>query len=213
MDAVFYENLIKIGMAVLVGGIIGAEREYQDKSAGFRTIILITLGSTLFTIFSLSMDPGFTQTRVAANIVTGIGFLGAGAIIREGGRIAGLTTAATIWLSAALGMGIGAGNINFVLAATFITLLVLVLFPKLGARIDRIREARTYEVVVSANDFKKIEKISEMLGKLSIQVYEHHQAKSEKSIISTWKVIGSPQNHEKFVQTMLRDKSVKELNY
>jgi putative Mg2+ transporter-C (MgtC) family protein len=102
-------------MAVLVGGIVGAEREYQDKAAGFRTIILITLGSTLFTIFSLSMDPGFTQTRVAANIVTGIGFLGAGAIVRDGGRIAGLTTAATIWLSAALGMGIGAGQLYFVL--------------------------------------------------------------------------------------------------
>jgi putative Mg2+ transporter-C (MgtC) family protein len=80
------ENLIKLGMAVLVGGIIGAEREFRDKAAGFRTIILITVGSVLFTIFSMSMDPGFTRTRVAANIVTGIGFLGAGAIIREHGH-------------------------------------------------------------------------------------------------------------------------------
>ena len=90
MEFLFVENLIKIGAAVLVGGIIGAEREYQDKAAGFRTIILITLGSTLFTIFSLNMDFGNTQTRIAANIVTGIGFLGAGAIVRDGGRIAGL---------------------------------------------------------------------------------------------------------------------------
>jgi len=96
MDPILVENLIKLGMSVLIGGIIGAEREFQDKAAGFRTIILITVGSTLFTIFSLSMDPGFTRTRIAANIVTGIGFLGAGAIIREGGRIAGMTTAATI---------------------------------------------------------------------------------------------------------------------
>lgn len=91
MDQTFIENLIKIGVSILVGGVIGAEREYQDKAAGFRTIILITLGSALFTIFSLSMDAGFTQTRIAANIVTGIGFLGAGAIVRDGGRIAGLT--------------------------------------------------------------------------------------------------------------------------
>lgn len=76
MDNTLIENLIKVGMAVLVGGLIGAEREYQDKAAGFRTIILITVGSALFTIFSVSMDPGFTRTRVAANIVTGIGFLG-----------------------------------------------------------------------------------------------------------------------------------------
>jgi putative Mg2+ transporter-C (MgtC) family protein len=104
------ENVIKIGIAILIGGIIGAERESRDKAAGFRTIILITVGSALFTIFSASMDRGFTRTRMAANIVTGIGFLGAGAIVREHGRIGGLTTAATIWLSAALGMGIGAAS-------------------------------------------------------------------------------------------------------
>lgn len=213
MDPIFMEDLIKIGMAVLVGGLIGAEREYQDKAAGFRTIILITLGSTLFTIFSLSMDPGFTQTRIAANIVTGIGFLGAGAIMREGGRIAGLTTAATIWLSAALGMGIGAGNLSFVLAATFVTILVLIAFPKLEARIDRIREARTYEVIVSVDDFDTVERMSTQFDDLSLRVFEHHQAKNEKSVISTWKVIGAPQNHEKFVQAAMRDKSVKELNY
>src|SRR5690349_15384344 len=128
MDEFFIENLIKVGAAVLVGGIIGAEREFQDKAAGFRTIILITLGSTLFTIFSLSMDAGFTQTRIAANIVTGIGFLGAGAIMRDGWRISGLTTAATIWLSAALGMGIGAGQLYFVFAATGVTLFILLVF-------------------------------------------------------------------------------------
>ncbi|MBV6392200.1 MAG: Protein SapB [Anaerolineales bacterium] len=213
MDPILMEQLIKVGMAIAVGGVIGAEREYQDKAAGFRTIILITLGSTLFTIFSLSMDPGFTQTRVAANIVTGIGFLGAGAIVREGGRIAGLTTAATIWLSAALGMGIGAGSLVFVTLATFVTLLVLLVFPKLEGRIDRIREARSYEIVVGASDHEKMEAISAMFKTLSLRVIEHHQAKNEKSVIGTWKVIGAPGNHEKFVREIIRDKDVKELNY
>lgn len=213
MDPVLVANLIKVGMAIIVGGLIGAEREYQDKAAGFRTIILITLGSTLFTIFSLRMDPGFTQTRIAANIVTGIGFLGAGAIVREGGRIGGLTTAATIWLSAALGMGIGAGDLVFVMLATVVTLLVLLVFPKFEARIDRIRESRSYEISLGSNDFKKIEAIHAAFAELSLRVVEHHQAKNEKTIISTWKVIGSPHSHEKFVQRMMRDKSVKELNY
>ncbi|MFM8423933.1 MAG: MgtC/SapB family protein, partial [Chloroflexota bacterium] len=173
----------------------------------------ITLGSTLFTIFSLNMDFGNTQTRIAANIVTGIGFLGAGAIVREGGRIAGLTTAATIWLSASLGMGIGAGYLTFVIAATFVTLLVLLVFPKLEARIDRIREARNYEIVVGAGDHKKVEKLSEILNELSLRVFDHHQTKNEKSITSTWKVIGAPQNHDKFVQMLMRDKGVKEFHY
>lgn len=207
------ENLIKIGMAVLVGGIIGAEREYQDKAAGFRTIILITLGSTLFTIFSLLLDPENTQTRIAANIVTGIGFLGAGAIIREGGRVAGLTTASTIWLAAALGMGIGAGELYFVLAATGVTILVLVIFPRFELAIDRVREARLYQIVLNTKDLKKVKKIEKALADCSLQVYEHHQSKNEGSIIGSWKTIGSPKNHEKFTELMLKDKDVKEFDY
>jgi len=207
------ENLIKICLAVLVGGVIGAEREFQDKAAGFRTIILITLGSTLFTIFSVSMDPGFTRTRVAANIVTGIGFLGAGAIVRERGRIGGLTTAATIWLSAALGMGIGAGELYFSMAATVLTLLVLLAFPRIEARIDQIREARSYKIAMNANDFKGVEKVEKALTNCSLRVTDHHQAKSEMAITSTWKIIGAPKNHEKFMQMMMKDKDIKELDY
>ena len=213
MDPIFVENLIKIGMAVVVGGIVGAEREFHDKAAGFRTLILISLGSTLFTIFSISMDPDFTKTRVAANIVTGIGFLGAGAIIREGGRIAGLTTAATIWLTAALGMGIGAGDIPLARAATTATMLVLIIFQKREVRIDRIREARAYKIVVGAGEYEKIENISALFEEVSLKVLEHHQAKNQTSIISTWKTIGAPQCHEKFVRTVLRDEQVRELSY
>jgi putative Mg2+ transporter-C (MgtC) family protein len=208
-----FENLIKVGAAILVGGVIGAEREFQDKAAGFRTIILITLGSTLFTIFSLNMDFGFTQTRIAANIVTGIGFLGAGAIVRDGGRISGLTTAATIWLSAALGMGIAAGQLHFVLAATGITLLILLVFPGIEAIIDRIREARSYRVVIRVEDFKKIEKVEKALQECSLRTFEHHQAKREKTIVATWKSTGSPKNHDRFVQAMMKDKDIKELDY
>lgn len=213
MDALFFENLIKIGMAVLVGGLIGAEREYQDKAAGFRTIILITVGSTLFTIFSLNMDPGFTQTRIAANIVTGIGFLGAGAIVREGGRVAGLTTASTIWLSAALGMGIGAGDLEFVLASTAIVLIVLFFFPLLERRIDRIRESRTYKIKISPNSRTGIERVQQMIDECSLKVTESHQRKTENAVIGTWQVIGSPKNQKKFVGMLMKDKFVKEFDY
>jgi len=213
MMDILIENTIKVCLAVLVGGLVGAEREFRDKAAGFRTIILITIGSTLFTIFSASMDPGFTRTRIAANIVTGIGFLGAGAIVRERGHIGGLTTAATIWLSAALGMGIGAGDIYFSLAATTITLLVLLVFPKIEARIDRIREARFYKITISANDFKKIDKVEKALMDCSLRVIDHHQTKTESAIIGTWKTIGAPKNQDKFVQMMMKDKDIKELDY
>jgi putative Mg2+ transporter-C (MgtC) family protein len=207
------ENLIKIGIAVLIGGIIGAEREFRDKAAGFRTIILITVGSALFTIFSISMDPGFTRTRIAANIVTGIGFLGAGAIVREHGRIGGLTTAATIWLSAALGMGIGAGELLFVTISTFIVIIVLLVFPRLELWIDHIRESRTYKIVVSAANADKIDKINEALATHELTVYEHHQSKTGNTIIGTWHTIGSPKHHEKFALIMVKDKDIEDFVY
>ena len=105
------ELAIKLLLSVLVGGIVGAEREYRDKAAGFRTILLITLGATLFTIISEELagsanDPG----RVAAGIVAGVGFLGGGVIFKHHGNVSGITTAATVWVAAALGMGIGAGE-------------------------------------------------------------------------------------------------------
>jgi putative Mg2+ transporter-C (MgtC) family protein len=207
------ENLIRIGFAVVIGGVIGAEREFRDKAAGFRTIILITVGSALFTIFSASMDPGFTRTRVAANIVTGIGFLGAGAIVREHGRIGGLTTAATIWLAAALGMGIGAGELVFVAFSALIVIFVLLVFPRLELWIDSIRESRTYKIVVSTANVEKIDKINEALEINQLKVYEHHQSKSGNTIVGTWHTIGSPKHHEKFATIMVKDKDIEDFVY
>ena len=213
MDPILVENLVKLGMAVLIGGIIGVEREFQDKAAGFRTIILITVGSTLFTIFSLNMDPGFTKTRIAANIVTGIGFLGAGAIIREGGRIAGMTTAATVWLSAALGMGIGAGELIFVSIATFVIVVVLLIFPHFEERIDRIRESRSYKIAVAIDKAEKIMEVQKAFEENSMHVLDHHETKSGDTITGTWRVIGSVRGHDKITRKMLEDRDIKEMTY
>jgi putative Mg2+ transporter-C (MgtC) family protein len=207
------ENLIKLGMAILIGGVVGAEREFRDKAAGFRTLILITVGSTLFTIFSLMMDPGNTQTRIAANVVTGIGFLGAGAIIREHGRVGGLTTAATIWLSAALGMGIGAGELLFVSIATVAVVIVLLIFPRLEIWIDHIRESRSYRIVLSTANAEKVDKINEALQACELMVFEQHQSKVGTTIVGTWHTIGSPRHHEQFVSSMMRDKDIEEFVY
>jgi putative Mg2+ transporter-C (MgtC) family protein len=207
------ENVIRIGFAVLIGGLIGAEREFRDKAAGFRTIILITVGSALFTIFSASMDPGFTRTRIAANIVTGIGFLGAGAIVREHGRIGGLTTAATIWLAAALGMGIGAGELLFVAISTLIVIIVLLVFPRLEVWIDSIRESRTYKIVVSTANAEKLDRINDALVAHELKVYEQHQSKAGNTIVGTWHTIGSPKHHEKFAMSMVKDKDIEDFVY
>src|SRR5262245_25187982 len=104
------DDLVKIVLAVGVGGMIGLEREFRDQAAGLRTLICICVGATRFTVLSARLAGGNNATRISANIVSGGGFLGAGVILREGGRVIGLTTAATIWLVAALGMGLGGGH-------------------------------------------------------------------------------------------------------
>lgn len=213
MDNLLVENLIKLGMAVLIGGIVGAEREFRDKAAGFRTIILITVGSALFTIFSLSLDPGFTRTRIAANIVTGIGFLGAGAIVREHGRVGGLTTAATIWLAAALGMGIGGGELLFVSISTITVLFVLLIFPRLEIWIDRIREARSYKIVITSSNYDKVKVIEEAIRAYDLRVYDHHQSRTGDMIVGTWHTIGKPDHHDRFVSDMLKDPDIREFIY
>jgi putative Mg2+ transporter-C (MgtC) family protein len=120
------ELLAKIGTAFLCGGIIGFEREFSHKPAGLRTNLLICTGSTLFTIASLTIagergDPG----RIAAQIVTGVGFLGAGTIIQSRGNVLGLTSAATIWVVAAIGVWIGLGRYVAAFSSTIVVIVVL----------------------------------------------------------------------------------------
>ena len=137
-----FELIQRLMLAAALGAAIGFERELRQKSAGLRTNILISVGSALFTLMSLAMadSPGADKTRIAAQIVTGIGFLGAGAIMRTGSGVQGLTTAATVWVNAAVGVAAGGGEYRLALTATGVTLvalLVLVPAEKLLARLSR----------------------------------------------------------------------------
>jgi len=119
-------DLLGMFMAAVFGALIGAERQLSGKAAGLRTNILICLGAAVYTIVSREMgSQSDSITRVAAQIVTGIGFLGAGAIIQDRGGIHGLTTAATIWLVASIGMACGAGFYLLASVATTIAVIVL----------------------------------------------------------------------------------------
>jgi putative Mg2+ transporter-C (MgtC) family protein len=134
------ELVTRLLTAALLGGVLGFERELRHKSAGLRTNILIAIGSTLFTLMSFEFSagvPGADPTRLAAQIVTGIGFLGAGAIIRRDGGVQGLTTAATIWVNAAIGVAVGGGEYHLAFLATAVTVAVLLVLEPLEAAIAR----------------------------------------------------------------------------
>jgi putative Mg2+ transporter-C (MgtC) family protein len=214
------DDLVKVLLAVLVGGLIGLEREYRDKAAGFRTLMFICLGSALFTIFSVKLavfgdsrfgGPG-DATRIASNIVAGVGFLGAGVILRDGGRVTGITTAATVWLVAALGMGIGAGQHGLALAVTLLTLLILGLFPWFEHWLDGIRDERTYQVV-TALDVDKAEALDRLVRGSGLRVAHHWQTKSGARMTSCWRTAGGRAAHARLVRALLADAGVEELRY
>jgi putative Mg2+ transporter-C (MgtC) family protein len=136
------DYVLSIILATTFGAMIGLEREFHGKAAGLRTNILICLGAAVFTIVSKQMTSGTedSTTRIAAQIVTGVGFLGAGAIIQDRGGIHGLTTAATIWLVAAIGMACGAHLYQLGLITTLIAIIVLIGLAKLARTLEDTEE-------------------------------------------------------------------------
>jgi putative Mg2+ transporter-C (MgtC) family protein len=138
--------LARLVLSAFLGALVGLEREFHGRAAGLRTHILVSVGSALFTVTSLLISSRYDNlgmidpTRIAAGVVTGIGFLGAGAIIRSSASVRGLTTAASIWTVAAVGMATGAG---FYIAATGTTVLVLVIL--FLSRLEERMELKKYE--------------------------------------------------------------------
>lgn len=138
LPTTLFDILLRLALAAGLGGAIGLEREYRQKPAGLRTNMLIGLGSALFAILSVELGTAAgSPDRVAAQVVTGIGFLGAGAILRSGDNVYGLTTAATIWVNAAIGTAAGLGKYAIAYSGAGITLGVLLLLPLMERYFER----------------------------------------------------------------------------
>lgn len=138
------EQLLQIFAALVAGAVLGFEREYHNKPAGFRTMILISVSSCLFSILSVSIGSG---DRIASNIVTGIGFIGAGVVFKEGATVRGITSAALIWMVAAIGMSIGLKHYGLASVAVLIVLMVLVAMTKIEIMLDNLHQVKTYEIL------------------------------------------------------------------
>lgn len=136
---VWQGDVLSIILAVVLGAAIGLEREIKGKAAGLRTNVLISLGAAVFTIISIQMGAGHegSITRIAAGVVTGVGFLGAGAIIQDRGGIHGLTTAATIWMVASIGMACGAKLYFLAVISTLFAVVVLIGLGRLEKPLGR----------------------------------------------------------------------------
>jgi putative Mg2+ transporter-C (MgtC) family protein len=207
-------DLTKLLVSLLVGGIIGFEREARAKTAGLRTITLITVGATLFTMLSFKFTPTGDASRTAANIVIGIGFLGAGAIILSDGRVTGLTTAASIWVAAALGMAAGLGEFGLVAVSTGLVIVVLWLLAHFDRLIDVVgREVRTYVITFSGRD-GKTEQIEQRIAASRLKIVHRRRKKLDSDRLhAEWEVSGPLAQHAKFVDAMLEDSEILELRY
>jgi putative Mg2+ transporter-C (MgtC) family protein len=202
----------QIILAAMLGALIGAEREYHNKSAGFRTVMLITLGSAIITIMSIKIGVPENRDRIAANIVQGIGFLGAGAIFRDDNRVSGLTTAATIWVAAAIGMCVGGGFYLVAICGTILILMILLAVVGLERRIDKSNRIRRYKLVT---DYKKetLLHYEEVFESFGLKHERGLQSKLGNSMIGNWIVAGPETNHEKLIDAMLADKELKEFDF
>lgn len=202
-------DLLKLLLAVGAGGVIGLEREVRDKPAGFRTMILIAIGSALFTILSIRIAGGRTDpARIAAQIVTGVGFLGAGAILRDRKHVMGLTTAAAIWLVASLGMAAGMGAWRTTLAAVGLVLVVLLVFSKLEQWVDRRRDERTYTVTLAgADDFERVRGAAGSCGVVASRV---RFGKHEGVVRVTFHAVGPREAHAALEARLAADADVRE---
>lgn len=205
------EIIAQLLFAMIVGSLIGAEREYREKSAGLRTITLVCLGSMLFTVFSGLFDPARGDpSRVAAGIVTGIGFLGAGVILRERKEVWGLTTAAIIWLVAALGIGIGIRQYFTVAVATTGAVIVLWGFPKIGL-ISKARDTYTYEVVAPIQE-DKFAALASRFEEVGLTMTRQTLAKKGTNMIITWQAYGRPESHQRLMKMLMMDGDIEEVN-
>ncbi len=188
----------KLLLSAALGGVVGLERNLRRKAAGLRTSMLICMGACFFMIISAiaATHPEDDHTRIAAQIIAGIGFLGAGVILRERGNVVGLTTAATVWATAAVGMGVGTGMYVTSIFATALILISLVMLGWAETRLGIKTRLTTFRLTARDGDavIKQARQIFQDL-KIPIQHSELRRA-AEESVIEFDADISVPQEHE-----------------
>ncbi len=203
----FSEEIMQLLVALVIGGIIGIEREVSSKAAGFRTMILISVGSTLFTILSIKLGEHGSEDRIAANILTGIGFIGGGVVFKEGFNVVGLTSAATIWVTAALGMAIGSKDYTLAIEGAALTIVVLFLFEYLQNILTVYHQHRGYTIIFQKE--AKTEEIIQKLDEIALKHIRKIESKSNNELRLSIEILGSKKKIELFNRYLLDMEGIK----
>ena len=205
-DLSWQDLVIRMAVAAGAGMLIGLEREWREKSAGFRTITLVAVGSATFMLGALAVAPD-ESVRMMAGISTGIGFLGAGAIIQSRGTVHGLTTAATVWMEAALGAAAALGLFGLAVIGVLFTLVVLTLMSFVP--VERIqRHVRTYDISFRRTVAMSRAMSPEPMPRAGLDATFLTVRVEEDRVSSSWLVDGTKQSHERAIELLNADEDV-----
>jgi len=204
-----YELLLKLFLSLIFGAIIGFEREYRSKAAGFRTITIISIGSTLFTICSYKLGNPGNPDRIASNIITGMGFIGAGVIFKDGAFVSGLTTAATIWIAAAMGMALGIGEYSIATITLVFAIVVLSLFEKIQDLIDSFHQQKAVKIIFYRDYENSKTAVEEKLKNLQLGFRIKRCIRNNDEIIFFYALSGNEKKMDQFTEFLLSFREVK----
>ena len=206
-----YTYLGEIGQvlfAFVIGAIIGIEREFRSKPAGFRTMILICVGSCLYTILSKESST-VSPDRIASNIVTGIGFIGAGVIFKEGISVNGLTTAALIWITAALGMAIGYHNYPLTIVVSAIVVIVLFILEPVQRFIERFHKVKDYRIRTNDIEQRFRPEIESFFAKNDLDFRLMKVAKDNNDAVYLYRISAPDRNYSTVEEFLINHKNVR----
>ncbi|VTP90673.1 MgtC/SapB family protein [Sphingobacterium daejeonense] len=208
-----WNDLLKAVLSLCAGFVLGFEREWKDKSAGFKTISIICLGSTLFSLLSFKLGAGESEdaTRIASYVVSGIGFLGAGVIFKDGVNVNGLTTASIIWMSAAIGMAIGFGV--YIIAAIFLLacFAIIVSGPLLNKYVIH-NVVRVLTVSMHRNDLEVKDNLLKAIKPMAKHVKIKKQTMSADVLTIEMEILMDKRNIRKFERAILENQKLTEIS-
>ena len=206
-----FEIALRLLVSFAIGTAIGLEREYRSKAAGLRTMIMICLGSTIFTEISITVGVA-NPDRLAANIVTGIGFLGGGVIFKDGLTVTGITTATTIWISAALGMAVGAGEYFIAIVGSGVVLIVLTAMERVQGVLEHFHQSRTYKIAFQQKgEFDQV--LEKSLRALKLGFRKRRDYKDGLSFILIYEIYGKDRQLEQFNKLLKDNQEVISFGY
>ena len=210
--SVYLEEAAQVSVAFVIGALIGIEREFRSKPAGFRTMILICVGSCLYTILSKESN-STSPDRIASNIVTGIGFIGAGVIFKEGISVNGLTTAALIWITAALGMAVGYHNYPIAIVVTSMVVVALFVLEPVQRFINNLHKVKDYRIKTNGDGENFKNQLANFLELAEAHFRCMKVVKEDNNAVFTYR-IGTPnRNYDAVNNFLLMHKDVQSFDF